>query len=339
MTAPSTSTSDPLEARILDGRYHIEGKLGAGGMGSVYRARSLAGGAPVAIKLLQSRFGHIYAYRKRFIREARIASRIVHPNVTRVLDFGQSSQGRAFFVMEYLPGEDLRKRLKREGPMSWANTRTILRQVLAGLRAAHDTGVLHRDIKPSNVFLAKGREGKPDQVKLLDFGLAKAVDPNSSLAEGLTLVDEIMGTAQYLAPERIVGEPADTRSDLYSVGVMAFRMLSGELPRWGSGPTMRQLMRRTTEAPPSLAARVPGLCPDLDALIQRAMARSPQERFCSLQRFEDAMMSIPTTRRRAAARRWRAAAPADVPSPSMAMTRSVGVIPRAHAPTLPFAVG
>jgi len=322
--------SSSLEGMLLDGRYRIGPVLGQGGMGSVHRAQPLHGGPPVAVKLLLPRFGHVYAYRQRFMREARVASQIVHPNVTRVLDFGETARGRAFSVMEYLPGEDLRRRLKR-GPMAWAEARPVLQQVLAGLRAAHDTGVLHRDIKPSNVFLVEGREGQPGHVKLLDFGLAKAVDPASSLAEGLTQVDEVLGTAQYLPPERMEGEPAEARSDLYSVGVMAFRMLAGQLPGWGEGPTLRQLLRRTTEAPPSLAALVPDLPPGLDALVARAMARRPQDRF-SLRQFEQAMRRISARgRARPPAPRWRAPVAEDVPTRSMPWARSTSPLTAALA--------
>lgn len=282
-----------LDGVILDHRYRIERRIGAGGMGAVYQAIPLAGGLPVAIKLLLPRYNHDYTYRQRFVREARVASSIVHPNVMRVLDFGQTEAGRAFSVMEYLPGEDLGQRLRREGALSWECTRDILLQVIGGLRAAHEMGVLHRDIKPSNVFLVRGRQGRPDYVKLLDFGLAKAVDPASSLAEGLTLVDEVMGTAQYLAPERILGEPADARSDLYSVGVMAFRMLCGSLPHWGQGNSAQTLLHRCRRPPPSVLDETQGVPPAVDALLRRAMARDPQDRFSSLHELEEEILAIP----------------------------------------------
>lgn len=282
-----------LDGVILDGRYRIERRIGAGGMGAVYQATPLAGGLPVAIKLLLPRHNHDYTYRQRFVREARVASSIVHPNVMRVLDYGETEAGRAFSVMECLPGEDLGQLLKREGALGWARTRAILRQVIRGLRAAHEMGVLHRDVKPSNVFLVRGRQGRPDYVKLLDFGLAKAVDPASSLAEGLTLVDEVMGTAQYLAPERLLGEDADARSDLYSVGVMAFRMLSGSLPHWGHGNSAQTLLHRCRRPPPSVLDEAEDLPPAVDLLLRRAMALDPHDRFSSLRALEDEMMRIP----------------------------------------------
>ena len=342
MTLIPMLESRPLEGTIFNGRYRIEHQLGAGGMGAVYRAQPLDGGPPVAIKLLLSGFDHHYAYRQRFIREARVASSIAHPNVTRVLDFGQTAEGRVFSVMEYLPGEDLRQRLRREGPLSWSKARTILRQVLRGLRAAHEMGVLHRDIKPSNVFLVEGREGQSDYVKLLDFGLAKAVDPASSLAEGLTRMDEVLGTAQYMPPERILGEPADARSDQYSLGVMAFRMLSGELPPgWGKGTTMGHLLRRTTSPPPALADRLPNIPLALDALVRRSMACDPDQRFSSLRALDEAMMKIPLDGRRPTTAPYQQArAHEDAPTQSMAWTRTLGVKARTTLPiTLSFAAG
>jgi len=282
-----------LEGLVVDQRYRLERWLGSGGMGAVYRAEQLSLQRPVALKLLQSRCRLDYAHQRRFIREARVASTIVHPNVTRVFDFGQSAEGHTYLAMEYLPGQDLSRRLHRGGALDWPRTRSILLQTVAGLRAAHDLGVIHRDVKPSNVFLVKGRDGQPGAVKVLDFGLAKALDPESSLAEALTMADEVMGTAQYMAPERVRGEEADVSSDIYSLGVMTYRMLSGVLPLWGTrGPVFRRLMRRLKEPPPRLQRLVPSLPEAVSALVLRAMARHPDDRFPSLIALAEAIEAI-----------------------------------------------
>ncbi|MEM7159999.1 MAG: serine/threonine-protein kinase [Myxococcota bacterium] len=292
-----------FEGEVLENRYRLEALIGGGGMGAVYRARRLFDEQPVAIKMLLPRCGHDYAHQQRFAREARIAASIVHPNVVKMLDFGHTIDGRAFAVMEYLPGEDLRERVKRDGPLPWERARELLLLVIGGLQAAHDAGVLHRDIKPSNVFLVDGCEGQPNFVKLLDFGVAKAFDPESSLAEGLTLMNEVIGTVQYMAPERVRGDVADTRSDLYSVGVMAFYLLAGTLPRWGEGSPTKRLMRRINNPPPGVRGFVPEIPTAVDALIRCAMACDPRHRFSSLHEFAAAIESITVDgepRRRAA---------------------------------------
>lgn len=283
-----------LEGTILDQRYSIERWVGSGGMGTVYEARSLSQGQRVAVKLLQPQYHREPTYCRRFVREARVTSRIIHPNVIRVLDYGETIDGRAFSVMEYLVGRDLSKRIRSDGALDWPQARMILLQVVAGLQAIHDAGVIHRDIKPSNIFLIGGDDGRAPSVKVLDLGLAKAVDPSSSLAETLTLVDEVMGTAQYMAPERVQGEEADVRSDIYSLGIMAFRMLTGMLPLWGGkASTVRKLMRRMREPPPSVMALVPSLPVEADALIRRCMARAPSRRFQSLRGLKLALLAAP----------------------------------------------
>ncbi len=326
----SPATEDPkrLEGQVLDGRYRLERWLGSGGMGAVYRAQQLSLMRPVAIKLLRPRCRLDYAHRRRFIREARVASTIVHPNVTRVFDFGETTDGHTYLAMEYLPGQDLSRRLRRGGVLDWPRARSILLQTVAGLEAAHEAGVVHRDVKPSNVFLVNERDDEPDFVKVLDFGLAKALDPESSMAEALTMADEVMGTAQYMAPERVRGEDADVRSDIYSLGVMAYRMLSGTLPLWGTrGPVLRRLMRRLKEPPPALGAVVPGLPPAASALIQRTMARDADERFTSLSELAEALHATTTEAHPVSVRAPRTAVPSRSPSLGSAVFRDTRPLP------------
>jgi eukaryotic-like serine/threonine-protein kinase len=283
---------DGLVGTELEGRYRIERQIGAGGMGTVYLAQQLALRMPVAVKVLNRECAEDFTYNYRFIREARVAARVIHPNVARVLDLGRTPDGRAFSVMEYLRGEDLCERLAHEGALPWSRTRRIIRQVARGLRAAHAIGVIHRDVKPSNVFLAATGDGRPERVKLLDFGIAKACDPTATFGENLTRFDKIVGTMEYIAPERILGEPADVRSDIYSLGVMMFEMLTGHQPWPTEGGPLRTLMKRVREAPPSLPEFLPGVPYEAVAVVKRAMAREPADRFASLQELGAALRSI-----------------------------------------------
>jgi serine/threonine-protein kinase len=278
---------------VLGGRYRIERRIGSGGMGTVYLAQQLALRMPVAIKVLHRDFSEDGTWQQRFVREAQVAARVVHPNVARVLDLGRTADGLVFSVMEHLRGEDLEQRLERDGALPWPQARRILRQTIRGLRAAHAIGVIHRDVKPSNVFLVEAGADQHEAVKVLDFGIAKSNDPTQSFAENLTCIDKIIGTAEYMAPERIVGETADARSDIYSLGVMMFEMLTGQRPWADDGNLLRALMRRVKEAPPSLPEFLPGVPAEMGGIVGRAMARDPEERFASLRELEAALREVP----------------------------------------------
>jgi serine/threonine-protein kinase len=282
-----------LVGTVLEGRYRVERVIGTGGMGTVYLAQQLALRMPVAVKVLQRDCSEDFTYNYRFVREARVAARVIHPNVARVLDLGRTPEGQVFSVMEHLEGEDLAALLAREGALPWSRARRILRQVIRGLRAAHDIGVIHRDIKPSNVFLMAASGGRTEQVKLLDFGIAKAADPSSTFGENLTRLDKIIGTVEYIAPERVLGEPADARSDIYSLGVMMFEMLTGHQPWPTEAGTLRALMRRVREDAPSLPEFLPGVPTELAAVVRKAMAREPADRYASLRELGVALQGVP----------------------------------------------
>lgn len=282
-----------MEGTVFGGRYRIACRIGAGGMGTVYRAEQLALRMPVAIKVLHREFSEDPTHHRRFVREARVASRVVHPNVARVLDLGRAENGRVFMVMEHLQGEDLSELLARDGALPWARAREIILGVAHGLQAAHAIGVIHRDVKPSNVFLVDKSAGHPASVKVLDFGIAKSNDPESSFAENLTCLDKIIGTVEYMAPERVMGEAADARSDVYSLGVMIFEMLTGQPPWTSDGGLVRTLMRRVKEPPPELPSFLPGVPPEMVALVKRTMARDPDERFASLGELVAAIDGLP----------------------------------------------
>jgi serine/threonine-protein kinase len=214
MGAPSSSPDDSGVVAIgslLDGRYRVDAVLGTGGMGRVYKAEHTGIGRAVAIKVLHARLGGQKEASQRFQREAIASGRLDHPNIVGVSDFGVLEDGSLFLVMEALEGESLGKRLEREKRIHWIQSLAIIRGVLAGLKHAHDKGVVHRDIKPDNVFLAR-KDGE-EVVKILDFGIAKlyagnADDPATTRA-GLTV-----GTPAYLSPEQAVGGAITPASDL-----------------------------------------------------------------------------------------------------------------------------
>jgi serine/threonine protein kinase len=327
MTDPHAPDDEPLQEAVLENRYRLERRIGSGGMGTVYLAQQLALRIPVAIKVLHRERSEDFTSNFRLLREARVAARVAHPNVTRVLDLGRTPDGLVFSVMEYLEGEDLSQRLAREGMLPWSMTRRILRQVVRGLRAAHAIGVVHRDIKPSNVFLVAPSEARSEQVKLLDFGLAKADDPTRTFGENLTR-DAIIGTVDYIAPERVLGQNADVRSDIYSLGVMMFEMLTGRRPWPRENSPLRAMIRRAKEEPPPLPEGLPGVPVEMREVVRRAMARLPEDRYATLRELDAAL-------RDAASRRPPtgplAAATAEPPSPAPAKpAKPAGEAPASH---------
>ncbi|MBV1856841.1 MAG: serine/threonine protein kinase, partial [Nannocystaceae bacterium] len=222
---PSSDLED-LRGVVLDGRYEIGEPLSAGGMGTVYQGQQLALKRPVAIKVVKPGVMKHEVQVTRLVREAQTTALVKHPNVIEIIDVGVMEHGFVYLVMELLEGMDLRTLLRQERRLPWPRVRTIAMQVVAALKAAHACGVIHRDIKPSNVFLvaqAAGLEG--DFIKVLDFGLAKSRADGGSPA--LTGAEEVVGTAAYLAPEVARGKKADSRSEVYAVGVLMYKMATG----------------------------------------------------------------------------------------------------------------
>jgi serine/threonine protein kinase len=299
---PTPSTPVPearegrLEGTVLEGRYRIEHEIGSGGMSTVYLAEQLALRLPVAVKVLHYERRENLTENYRFIREAHLAARVVHPNVARVLDLGCTPDMRTFMVMDYLEGEDLATALERDGALPWPRARRAMRQMIRGLREAHEIGVLHRDIKPSNVFLV-ARRGRTEQVKLLDFGIAKASDPAAMFGEHLTGFGQVLGTIDYMPPERLLGEPGDVRSDIYSLGLVMFEMLTGQHP-WPRGRGVAAALgKRVKEEPPSLPEFLPGVPQEMTAVVRRAMAREPSKRFATLRELEAALPTSTSSER------------------------------------------
>ncbi|MGT2427280.1 Stk1 family PASTA domain-containing Ser/Thr kinase [Amnibacterium kyonggiense] len=256
---------DPMVGRLLDGRYQIRARIARGGMATVYLATDLRLERRVAVKVMHAHLADDAAFRDRFIQEARSAARLAHPNVVNVFDQGQDL-GTAYLVMEYLQGITLRDLLGEYGRLTPEQTMDILEAVLAGLVAAHKAGIIHRDLKPENVLLAD--DGR---IKLGDFGLARAA--TSSTASGQAL----LGTIAYLSPELVTRGIADTRSDVYAVGIMMYEMLTGEQPFKGEQP-VQIAYQHANDSVPAPSLKNPGVPALLDDLTLWATARDPEDR-------------------------------------------------------------
>lgn len=273
---------EDLTGHVIAGRYTLKELLGIGGMdSSVWMAIQAPIHRPVAIKLLPPAEGD---NADRFARGARIASNLNHPNITVVHDYGRTADGKLFLVMELLEGRELHEIL-RSGPLGIERALSITDQVLKALDHAHRKNVVHRDIKPGNLFLTKNEADDTEFVKVLDFGIARFIDPNDSFTEEpgqeITTTRQICGTPQYMAPEQIAMGKVDGRTDLYALGVVLYRMLTGVLPF--RTKDHRELFRaHLTQIPPSFTeARANIDSPDLEALVMRALAKSPDDRFAS----------------------------------------------------------
>ncbi len=261
----STSTTDPLIGRLIDGRYQVRSRIARGGMATVYLATDQRLDRLVAVKIMHGHLADDSQFKERFIQEARSAARLAHPNVVNVFDQGQDADS-AYLVMEYLPGITLRELLQEYGALTPEQTMDITEAVLAGLAAAHRAGIVHRDLKPENVLLAD--DGR---IKIGDFGLARAASANTATGKAL------LGTIAYLSPELVTRGIADTRSDIYAVGIMMFEMLTGEQPYKGEQPMQiaYQHANDTVPAPSSFNARVPA---EWDEIVLWATSRDPQDR-------------------------------------------------------------
>ena len=267
-TATVTDVGDELVGQILDDRYRILERLGAGGMGAVYRAEQLSVGRPVAIKVVNPRkVGDPHAI-MRFVREARLASRLSHPNAVSILDFDQTRDGVIYLVMELLVGPTLDQLLRRFGRLSPEQVIWIGTQICDALLGAHHLGIVHRDLKPSNVILLE-----PELVKVVDFGLARSMD-----FEDLTITEigTMVGTPVYMAPEIMLTQPFDHRADLYSLGVVLYQLATDRLPFTArSWPDLiRQVL--TQDPIPPVAFGVPTA---LARVLIGLLARSPHDRY------------------------------------------------------------
>jgi eukaryotic-like serine/threonine-protein kinase len=254
----------------IGGRYEIVELVGTGGMSSVYRARDTILERDVALKVLHEHFSTDPESVERFRREARAIAGLNHPNIVTVIDRGEF-EGRQFIVFENVPGENLKAMVEREGALPVEQALALTHQVARGLAFAHEHGVVHRDVKPQNVLLDES-----GAAKVTDFGIARSRDPGEALTETGTL----LGTSDYIAPEQARGLRADERSDQYSLGVLLYELLTGEVP-YPADTFMATAMRHLNDPVPSVRSRRADVPPRVDAIIARAMAKRPQERFPS----------------------------------------------------------
>ncbi len=275
--APS---DDAVIGQVL-GNYRIARLIGAGGMGRVYLGVQPQIGSRVAIKVLSEECAKDRGLVERFFTEARAVNVIRHESIVNVLDINQLPDGRPYIVMELLEGESLADMIRR-GPIPLPTLQGYVAQVLHGLAAAHDKGIIHRDLKPDNVFITPS-----GRAKILDFGIAKLVPELGAVAEG-TRTGALIGTPFYMAPEQALARPVDARSDLYSVGIILYEAVTGRRPFTGS--TLYELLKQHVELdPPPPSSLRYDLAPGLEAVIRKAMAKSPSHRFQNAQEFAHAL--------------------------------------------------
>ncbi len=268
---------------VVAERYRIDALLGQGGMGAVYRAEHLHLRKTLALKVLLPEWSSMPEVVARFEREAIAASNIQSPHVVAATDFGRLPSGSFFLVMEFVAGGTLRSLLD-SGALETARALRIVRGIVSGLQAAHALGIVHRDMKPENVMLIE-RDGDPDFVKLLDFGIAKVSGFGDASGEGgasgvLTRVGAVIGTPDYMAPEQAMGQAIDARTDLYSVGVILFEMLAGKRPFAGEAVTVlrQHVLAEVPELPVSAPSNV---APRIAAMVRRLLAKDVANRFAS----------------------------------------------------------
>ena len=274
---------------IVAERYRIDGLLGQGGMGSVYRAVQLSMGRSVALKLLATEQAATRDQVERFEREAQALARLQHPSTVRLFDFGSVEPGRPFIVMELLGGADLEEDLAHNGPMRWDQALRVCRQVLGSLGEAHGLGIIHRDVKPANVYLCAG--GPWPSVKLLDFGIAGCVELAST--RKLTATGTVLGSAPYMSPEQAQGQPVGPGADLYALGVVLFEMLTGQTPFAGRGFTA-QLVAKVLEPAPRLLDICPALSvpPELCELVGQLLERDAGRRPACAQALSERLSAL-----------------------------------------------
>ncbi len=258
--------------QVLSGRYRVLRKIGGGGMADVYLCEDLSLGRRVALKVLLQRFLDDPNFVERFRREAKAAAGLNHPNLVSIYDWGEVD-GTYFIVMEYVEGETLKDLVRRHGRLGGSEAVRISLQLLAALEFAHRTGIVHRDIKPQNVMLDRA-----GNVKVTDFGIARAGD------SGMTEAGSILGTAQYLAPEQAKGQRVDERSDLYSVGIVLYEMLTGTVPFKGDS-AVTVALKHVNEMAAEPAQLVPGMPYALNQIVLKAIAKDPDQRYQTAAQF------------------------------------------------------
>jgi len=283
-TLRSTVPASDLVGQVVADRYHVVKKLGEGGMGQVYLAEHVKMGRRSAIKVMNPSMVHDPDAVARFNREASNASRITHPNVCAIYDFGETPDGLIYLAMEFIEGEPLTDLLEREGALPVPRATAIFLQTADALQAAHDLGIVHRDLKPDNIMLSRRKDGG-ETVKVVDFGIAKAVGGDQA-GQKVTKTGLVVGTPEFMSPEQLSGDTLDGRSDLYSLALVFYRMLIGKLP-FEATSVQETMIKRLTDEPTTLAEARPDLSfpAGLQPVLDTALARTPMERYQSVAKF------------------------------------------------------
>ena len=292
---------DKLIGQTLDGRYYIERKIGEGGMGVVFAARHAVIEKPLAVKVLKREVARDPATIKRFVQEAKAATRIGHPCIVDVTDFGTTPDGMTYSVMEFVDGTTLSQAIKRNAPMALSRLVPIIAQIGRALGAAHDKGIVHRDLKPENVFLVN-RDGRRDFVKIVDFGIAKVTPVDGGPADGprLTRAGAVFGTPEYMAPEQAAGRSdTDARVDVYALATILYEMLTGKVPH-KSDSMVRTLAMQMLDpvVPPSKVRPDVTIAAELERVVMTGLAKKREDRYPNMADFitdlERACPGIPT---------------------------------------------
>ena len=263
-----------MQRELIADRYELEELVGTGGMSSVYRAHDVMLERKVALKVLHPHFGDDPEYVERFSREARAVAQLSHPHIVTVIDRGESD-GRRYIVFEYVDGDNLKQTLERTGPLPIPRALRIAAEIADGLEFAHEQGLVHRDVKPQNILLTP--EG---DAKVTDFGIARSLD----VEHGVTQTGTVLGTGSYLSPEQASGGPVTPATDVYSLGVVLYELLTGEVPFTG-GSVVEVAMRHVHQRPPDLLRKRPDASLRLAAAVDRALAKDPEDRFPSMRAF------------------------------------------------------
>jgi serine/threonine-protein kinase len=310
--------SKSIIGTILDDRYRVVSKLGEGGMGAVYMVEHVILKKQMAAKILRDEFARKEDLVKRFQMEAVAASRIGQENIVDVTDFGRTADGNVYFVMEVLDGPNLAQLIKQEGGIAAARAVPILLQMCRALHSAHRQGIIHRDLKPENIVLVKRGE-TPDFVKILDFGISKMIDTGEGRTEKLTALGMIVGTPEYMSPEQASGGQVDLRTDIYSLGIIMYEMVTGRLPFAADNALKILVMHQTEEAVPPRTLRPDlDIPPALEQVILRAMSKKREARQQSMEEVgNDLLRAVGDGR----------APPGYEPRKTMAWDSAVGALP------------
>jgi serine/threonine-protein kinase len=264
-----------MQGEVIAGRYELLELIGKGGMSSVYKAHDRLLDRQIAVKILHPHFTEDEEYVERFRREARAVAQLSHPNIVTVIDRGED-EGRQYIVFEYVEGENLKQLLERTGPMPVRDALLLALQAARALAFAHGRGLIHRDVKPQNVLL-----NADGQAKMTDFGIARSVD-----VQGVTITGTVLGTSEYIAPEQARGERVDAQTDVYSLGVVLYELLVGSVPYEGE-TFVTVALKHVNEPVPPVLERRPDVPPRVALAVERAMAKSRDERFSSMEELVD----------------------------------------------------